>query len=331
MKKKHILGMLVTSAGASIAGCLVGLGLLEQTENIKAGRAEIEESVQTNQKVNLSTSIVEEGETCAQVVADVVEKTKEVVAEPAPVEVEEEVYTEPAEPVAQADEVGEAVEYVEPAVVTEPAVEEVTPVVETAPMGEVAVAEPIEEVVPTPEPVEDTAVQTPEPVEEVVPVEDIATPIPEIEGEVPAPEPVEVPEYTEEVVPNVPVEQVTPTATDLNARIAEEALKLVGITDGLQCTEVVQLAMANAGVSNAMCLWPKDYQAMYGVYTDNPQAGNLIYYNGGGDGLDHIAIYVGDGMAVHGNYTGEDGVSRTVVSSAYQEGFASQQYIQIMQ
>ena len=102
-------------------------------------------------------------------------------------------------------------------------------------------------------------------------------------------------------------------------------MKLVGVTDGQWCTQVVQQALANAGVANAQQLWPDQY-AGYGQFVDGSQAqaGNLLYYNNGGRGIDHIAIYIGNGMAVHGNYNG-----KTVVASAYVPGAANPQFIQV--
>ena len=88
--------------------------------------------------------------------------------------------------------------------------------------------------------------------------------------------------------------------------------KLVGVTDGLWCTQVVQQALANAGVSDAYQLWPDQYAGQYGYYTNDPQVGDLLYYNNGGRGVDHIAIYIGNGQVVHGNYEG-----KTVIASAY--------------
>ena len=105
-------------------------------------------------------------------------------------------------------------------------------------------------------------------------------------------------------------------------------MKLVGVTDGLQCTEVVQMAMSNAGVQDAQCLWPNQYESAFGFATDNPQAGNLIYYNQGGNGKDHIAIYIGNGQAVHGNYT-IDGVAQTVIASDKILGCEDYTYIQV--
>ena len=154
----------------------------------------------------------------------------------------------------------------------------------------------------------------------------------------PAPEAPAAPEQTPEQNPTpapeqtpapAPEETVTPapeqTASSLGDRISSSAQELVGVTDGLWCTQVVQQALANAGVSDAYQLWPDQYQGVYGYYTDSPQAGDLIYYNNGGRGVDHIAIYIGNGQAVHGNYNG-----KTVIADAYQSGMGNPQYIRVV-
>ena len=87
----------------------------------------------------------------------------------------------------------------------------------------------------------------------------------------------------------------------------------------------MQQALANAGVSDAYQLWPDQYQGVYGYYTDSPLAGDLIYYNNGGRGVDHIAVYIGNGQAVHGNYNG-----KTVIADAYQSGMGNPQYIRVV-
>ena len=142
----------------------------------------------------------------------------------------------------------------------------------------------------------------------------------------PAPEAPAAPEQTPAPAPE---ETVTPapeqTASSLGDRISSSAQGLVGVTDGLWCTQVVQQALANAGVSDAYQLWPDQYQGVYGYYTDSPQAGDLIYYNNGGRGVDHIAIYIGNGQAVHGNYNG-----KTVITDAYQSGMGNPQYIRVV-
>ena len=154
----------------------------------------------------------------------------------------------------------------------------------------------------------------------------------------PAPEAPAAPEQTPEQNPTpapeqtpapAPEETVTPapeqTASSLGDRISSSAQELVGVTDGLWCTQVVQQALANAGVSDAYQLWPDQYQGVYGYYTDSPQAGDLIYYINGGRGVDHIAVYIGNGQAVHGNYNG-----KTVIADAYQSGMGNPQYIRVV-
>ena len=190
----------------------------------------------------------------------------------------------------------------------------------------------------------DTTIQTPEqdptpaPEAPAAPVEtpsvDTTTQAPE-QNTTPAPAaPEQTPEQNPTPAPEqtpapAPEETVTPapeqTASSLGDRISSSAQELVGVTDGLWCTQVVQQALANAGVSDAYQLWPDQYQGVYGYYTDSPQAGDLIYYNNGGRGVDHIAVYIGNGQAVHGNYNG-----KTVIAGAYQNGMGNPQYIRVV-
>ena len=194
----------------------------------------------------------------------------------------------------------------------------------------------------------DTTTQTPEqdptpaPEAPAAPVEtpsvDTNTQTPE-QNPTPAPEAPAAPEQTpsvdtttpapEQTTTPAPEQTTTPapeqTASSLGDRISSAAQELVGVTDGLWCTQVVQQALANAGVSDAYQLWPDQYQGVYGYYTDSPLAGDLIYYNNGGRGVDHIAIYIGNGQAVHGNYNG-----KTVIADAYQNGMGNPQYIRVV-
>ena len=199
-------------------------------------------------------------------------------------------------------------------------------------------------VAPVETPSVDTTTQTPEqdptpapeaPAAPVETPEQNPTPAPETpaapeqtpeQNPTPAPEAPAAPEQTPAPAPE---ETVTPapeqTASSLGDRISSSAQELVGVTDGLWCTQVVQQALANAGVSDAYQLWPDQYQGVYGYYTDSPQAGDLIYYNNGGRGVDHIAVYIGNGQAVHGNYNG-----KTVIAGAYQNGMGNPQYIRVV-
>lgn len=195
---------------------------------------------------------------------------------------------------------------------------EEVPAEPTTPVEEVPAEEPTTPVEP------ETPAEPSTPVEEPSTPETPAEPTTPVEPETPStPETPTTPE--EPVVPETPTEPTTPTNpyADLNARIAAAAQTLVGVTDGQWCTQVVQQALALAGVSDAYQLWPDQYAGTYGYYTNDPQPGNLIYYNNGGRGVDHIAIYIGNGLAVHGNYNG-----RTVIESVYIPGGAPQ-FIQV--
>ena len=189
-----------------------------------------------------------------------------------------------------------------------------------------------EEVVETPVTTTEAADTTETPAETTAP-EQTETPAPE-QTVTPAPEQTETPTPEQTVTPapeqTTPAPEVqapaeTPATSSLGQRISAEAQKLVGVTDGLWCTQVVQQALANAGVSDAYQLWPDQYAGQYGYYTNDPQEGDLLYYNNGGRGVDHIAIYIGNGQAVHGNYEG-----KTVIASAYLSTAASPQFIRVV-
>ena len=179
-----------------------------------------------------------------------------------------------------------------------------------------------EEVVETPVTTTEATDTTETPAETPAP-EQTVTPAPE-QTETPAPEQTVTPAPEQTETP-APEQTVTPAASTLGQRISAEAQKLVGVTDGLWCTQVVQQALANAGVSDAYQLWPDQYAGQYGYYTNDPQEGDLLYYNNGGRGVDHIAIYIGNGQAVHGNYEG-----KTVIASAYLSTAASPQFIRVV-
>ena len=188
------------------------------------------------------------------------------------------------------------------------------------------------EVVETPVTTTEATDTTETPAETLAP-EQTETPAPE-QNVTPAPEQTETPAPEQNVTPapeqTTPAPEVqapaeTPATSTLGQRISAEAQKLVGVTDGLWCTQVVQQALANAGVSDAYQLWPDQYAGQYGYYTNDPQEGDLLYYNNGGRGVDHIAIYIGNGQAVHGNYEG-----KTVIASAYLSTAASPQFIRVV-
>ena len=241
-------------------------------------------------------------------------------------EVKETVATASQEAVKEETE-QKAEEVVETPVTTTEATDTTETPAETPAPEQTETPTPEQTVTPAPEQTE-----TPAPEQTVTPApEQTETPAPE-QTVTPAPEQTETPAPEQTVTPApeqtetpAPEQTVKPAASTLGQRISAEAQKLVGVTDGLWCTQVVQQALANAGVSDAYQLWPDQYAGQYGYYTNDPQEGDLLYYNNGGRGVDHIAIYIGNGQAVHGNYEG-----KTVIASAYLSTAASPQFIRVV-
>ena len=244
-------------------------------------------------------------------------------------EVKETVATASQEAVKEETE-QKAEEVVETPVTTTEATDTTETPAETTAPEQTETPAPEQTVTPAPEQTETPAPEqnvtpapeqtTPAPEQNVTPAPEQTTPAPE-QTVTPAPEQTETPTPAPEV--QAPAE--TPATSSLGQRISAEAQKLVGVTDGLWCTQVVQQALANAGVSDAYQLWPDQYAGQYGYYTNDPQEGDLLYYNNGGRGVDHIAIYIGNGQAVHGNYEG-----KTVIASAYLSTAASPQFIRVV-
>ena len=235
-------------------------------------------------------------------------------------EVKETVATASQEAVKEETE-QKAAEVVETPVTTTEATDTTETPAETPAPEQTETPAPEQTVTPAPEQTE-----TPAPEQTVTPApEQTETPAPE-QTVTPAPEQTETPAPEQTTpAPEVQAPAETPATSTLGQRISAEAQKLVGVTDGLWCTQVVQQALANAGVSDAYQLWPDQYAGQYGYYTNDPQEGDLLYYNNGGRGVDHIAIYIGNGQAVHGNYEG-----KTVIASAYLSTAASPQFIRVV-
>ena len=299
---------------------------VNEDKTVAKGWQEIEgKSYYFSEDGTVNSSKTEEA-TTASVSSNITGEVKETVATASQEAVKEETEEKAAEVVetvaetpATTTEATDTTETPAEAPAETPAAPEETAPVETpaAPVETPTETAPVE----TPAAPTETAPDAPA---ETAPAETPAAPEETASVETPAaPEetaPVETPATPEETTP---VE--TPAATTLGQRISSEAQKLVGVTDGLWCTQVVQQALANAGVSDAYQLWPDQYAGQYGYYTNDPQEGDLLYYNNGGRGVDHIAIYIGNGQAVHGNYEG-----KTVIASAYLSTAASPQFIRVV-
>lgn len=88
-------------------------------------------------------------------------------------------------------------------------------------------------------------------------------------------------------------------ASGKGASIAAAAYAQIGVSQ--DCTALVSNSLAAVGIN--FHGWPADYLSL-GTTTSSPQPGDLIYYQNGGMGLAHIAVYVGNGMAIHGGWNG---------------------------
>ena len=99
------------------------------------------------------------------------------------------------------------------------------------------------------------------------------------------------------------------SASGKGAAILSAAYAQLGVTQ--DCTMLVTNSLAAVGIH--FHDWPAGYLSLgRTVSASEAQPGDLIYYADGGAGMAHIAVYAGNGMAVHGGYNG----NQTVVFSA---------------
>ncbi|MGO4806266.1 NlpC/P60 family protein [Arthrobacter sp. 2MCAF15] len=85
------------------------------------------------------------------------------------------------------------------------------------------------------------------------------------------------------------------------ATIAAAAYAQIGVSQ--DCTALATNALAAAGIHYHG--WPAGYLSLgRTVSAAEARPGDLAYYQNGGVGMAHIAVYVGNGMAVHGGWNG---------------------------
>ncbi|MDR7084458.1 cell wall-associated NlpC family hydrolase [Arthrobacter ginsengisoli] len=90
-------------------------------------------------------------------------------------------------------------------------------------------------------------------------------------------------------------------ASGMGATIAAAAYAQIGV--GQDCTALATNALAAAGINYHG--WPAGYLSLgRTVSAGEARSGDLAYYQNGGSGMAHIAVYVGNGMAVHGGWNG---------------------------
>ncbi len=104
--------------------------------------------------------------------------------------------------------------------------------------------------------------------------------------------------------PSAPV-----AASGKGQAILSAAYAQLGVSQ--DCTMLVTNSLAAVGIN--FHDWPAGYLSLgRTVSAAEAQPGDLIYYANGGAGVAHIAVYAGNGQAVHGGYNG----NQTVVFSA---------------
>ena len=138
----------------------------------------------------------------------------------------------------------------------------------------------------------------------------VAEPEPEVEVQeaAPAAEAVAAPKVTSTVTAQAAPAAHT-SASGKGAAILSAAYAQLGVMQ--DCTMLVTNSLAAVGIH--FHDWPAGYLSLgHTVSAAEAQPGDLIYYADGGSGMAHIAVYAGNGQAVHGGYNG----NQTVVFSA---------------
>lgn len=134
-----------------------------------------------------------------------------------------------------------------------------------------------------------------------------AKPAPEL-----VPAPAQEPVYTAPVVVEQAAPAYVPPAANLsrNQMVLNAAMAQLG--EYQDCVKMVADALATVGIY--WYKWPWEY-AQIGDWVPMDQAvpGDILIYADGGAGVGHVAIYAGNGQAVHGGFNGNE----TRLFSAY--------------
>ncbi|MDI3195311.1 NlpC/P60 family protein [Pseudarthrobacter sp. AL07] len=135
----------------------------------------------------------------------------------------------------------------------------------------------------------------------------VEAPAPVVEAPAPAPAKAAATIKVASATPAAPSAPVA--ASGKGAAILSAAYAQLGVTQ--DCTMLVTNALAAVGINFRD--WPAGYLSLgTTVSAAEAQPGDLLYYADGGAGVAHIAVYAGNGQAVHGGYNG----NQTVVFSA---------------
>lgn len=137
--------------------------------------------------------------------------------------------------------------------------------------------------------------EAPEPIKIIAPQKPAPAKLPAVSAPKPVPPP---PAAPPRVVPLPPPAVAT---SAIGATIAAAALAQLGRRQ--DCTKLVTNSLAAVGIQHHG--WPVSYTSLgTRVPPGQEQPGDIIYYVNGGMGLAHIAVYIGNGVAVHGGWEG---------------------------
>lgn len=89
--------------------------------------------------------------------------------------------------------------------------------------------------------------------------------------------------------------------TGANEKVVAAALAQIGVTQ--DCTMLVTNSLKARGIY--FHGWPIEYFSLgHEISASEAQPGDIVYYANGGTGLAHVALYIGNGEAVHGGWHG---------------------------
>ena len=124
-------------------------------------------------------------------------------------------------------------------------------------------------------------------------------------------------EASKPAAPAAPAEKpatVAPQSSNASASgkgqaILSAAEGQIGVTQ--DCTMLVTNSLKAVGINHHG--WPESYKSLgTQVSASEAKAGDIAYYANGGSGFAHVAIYAGDGQAIHGGWNGNQTVKQSV-------------------
>lgn len=109
-----------------------------------------------------------------------------------------------------------------------------------------------------------------------------------------------------------PAYRHTPETDALRRGIVLEALGQIGrpyryggvTPDGFDCSGLVQYVYAQQGLRVPRST-REQHAAGQSIDLDQAEPGDLLFYSFKGGGIDHVAVYLGDGQAVHAPSSGK--------------------------